>query len=286
MQAGKHSTLRSTKMESKSMDDAHPIIDLTSSSSEEATNNNDGPRRKKAVRRRLQLEIVDYLQAPLLPQPRDLSGLLGLSLLGQDDDVNGDNGKDKDDNEGGGARVGKGKGGEGRPCRPCGAAGANVTPNHVGGHGTQSDSSGGNDNKCHAGSILRASPCLAKCQGGAAKENDGRDGGNNKDDNGGDNWELLPLSLLSRHCCRCQDDGNGGVDAKDGSGHDGGGGGASAAGANYKVDKILDRRIKDRLGSKGTGQAMEYLTWWKNPPPRHLARCWGVQGQPDDCQEP
>jgi hypothetical protein len=55
MQAGKHNTLRSTEMESKSIDNAHLIINLTSSL-EEAANNNNSLWRKKAVRRRLQLE--------------------------------------------------------------------------------------------------------------------------------------------------------------------------------------------------------------------------------------
>jgi hypothetical protein len=58
------------------------------------------------------------------------------------------------------------------------------------------------------------------------------------------------------------------VDAKDGGGRKGGGGGgASAAGAYYEVDEILDRSIKDCLGSGGTGQAVEYLVRWKEPPP-------------------
>ncbi len=133
MQAGKHSTLRKTEMESKSMDNAHPIIDLTSSSEEAAANDN-GPRCKKAVRRQLQLEITDYLQAPPPPQPRDLSGSLGLLSWGQDDDVDGDDDKDEDDNKGGGACIGEGKGREGHPCCPCGATEADVTPNHIGGH--------------------------------------------------------------------------------------------------------------------------------------------------------
>ncbi len=102
--------------------------------------------RKKAVRRRLQLEITDYLQAPLPPQPRDSSGLSGSLSWGQDDNIDGDNGKDKDNNEGGGARVGKGKGGEGHPRCPCEAMAADVTPDRVGGRSAQSGSGSSNNN--------------------------------------------------------------------------------------------------------------------------------------------
>jgi hypothetical protein len=236
-----------------------PAILPPSTSSSFSPANASTTRCKKAVRRWLQLEIADYLQAPPLPQPRDLSGLSGSSLWGQDDDVDGDNGKDKDNDKGGGARVGEGKGGEGCPRCPCGAALANVTPNRVGGRGAQSSGNSGNNNKHRAGSILRASPRLAKRRGRAAKENDGGDGSNDKDDNGGDNGES-PLLLSLKRCRCCWDNGNGDVDATDGGGCiGGGGGGASAAGAYYKVDEILDHRIKDRLGSRGTGQAVEYL---------------------------
>ncbi len=234
------------------------------------------------VRRRLQLEIVDYLQAPPLPHSRDLSGSLGSSLWGQDDNVNGDDGEDEDEDEGGGAHIGKGKGGEGCPRCPRGTTAANVTPDRIGGRGARSGGGGGNDNKRRAGSILRASPRLAKRQGGAAKENDGGDGSDNEDNNGGGNGESLLLLLLQR-CRHCQDDGNHGRDAKDGSGHDSGSSGsASAVGAYYEVEEILNRRIKDYFGSGGTGQAVEYLVRCKTPPPRHLVRRWGVQGQQYD----
>ncbi len=120
-------------------------------------------------------------------------------MWGQDDDLDEDDGKDEDDDEGGGARIGEGKGREGRPHCPRGTAVADVTPDRVGGHGAQSGVGGGNDNKRHAGSILRASPCLAKWQGGAAKENDGGDGSDDEDDNEGDDGKLL--SLLSSQRC-------------------------------------------------------------------------------------
>jgi hypothetical protein len=99
---------------------------------------------------------------------------------------------------------------------------------------------------------------------------------------GGGNGELL-LSSLSRRCQHRWDDGNRGGDAKDGSSRNSGSGGsASAAGAYYEVEEILDRRIKDHFGSGGTGQAVEYLVRWKTPPPRHLVQRWGVQGQQYD----
>jgi hypothetical protein len=86
--------------------------------------------------------------------------------------------------------------------------------------------------------------------------------------------------LLLQRCQHCRDDGDNGEDAKDGSSRDSSSGGsASAAGAYYEVEEILDRRIKDHFGSRGTGQAVEYLVQWKTPPPRHLVRRWGVQGQ-------
>ncbi len=143
------------------------------------------------VRQQLQLEIADYLQAPLLPQSRDSSGSSGSSLWGQDNDVNGDNSEDEDKDEGGGAHIGKGKSGEGCPRCPRGTTAANVTPDPVGGRGAQSGGGGSNDNKRRVGSTLCASPRLAKRQGGAAKENDGGDGGNNEDNNWGGNGESL-----------------------------------------------------------------------------------------------